>query len=165
MGFQTTHNGPIGQCFQFRHHWPILGPLGPPLGAPKRPLHEQVKPFWKPKIHVPGPNCIVPVVTTLTEHSGPNLVTLGHTMIFSWAKRPNLVLFGASKRLDLSKWGPLGATRGAPKVQKSVSDAYPGNIGHLDHYVVFVTPSTAVQDIRVGKIALLGPSRPPFDYP
>ena len=83
MGFQTTHNGPIGQCFRFRHNWPILGPLGPPLGAPKRPLHEQVKPFWKPKIHVPGPNCIVPVVTTLTEHSGPNLVTLGHTINFS----------------------------------------------------------------------------------
>ena len=34
----------------------------------------------------------------------------------------------------------------APKVQKSVSDAYPGNIGHLDHYVVFGTQSGAVQD-------------------
>ena len=109
-----------------------------------------------------GPKYIVPVVTTQTEHSGPNLVTLGHTMNFSWAKRPNLVLFGASKRLDLPKLGPLGATRGAPKVQKSVSDAYPGNIGHLDHYVVFGTQSGAVQDILMGKNCSLGAKQTPF---
>ena len=87
------------------------------------------------------------MVTTQTEHSGPNLVTLGHTMNFSWAKRPNLVLFGASKRLDLPK---------------SVSDAYPGNIGHLDHYVVFGTQSGAVQDIQMGKNCSVGAKQTPF---
>ena len=46
IGFQTPHNGPTGQCFQGRHHWPTFGLLGPPLGAPKRPLHEQIKPVW-----------------------------------------------------------------------------------------------------------------------
>ena len=40
---------------------------------------------------------------------------------------------------------------GAPKVPKSVSDAYPGNIGQLEHYVVFGTQSGAVQDIQMGK--------------
>ena len=109
-----------------------------------------------------GPKCIEPVVTTQTEHSGSNLFTLGQTMNFSWAKRPNLVLFKASKRHDLPKLGPLGATRGAQKVQKSVRDAYPDNIGHLDHYVVFGTPSTAVQDIRMGKNCSLGAKQTPF---
>ena len=49
----------------------------------------------------------------------------------------------------------------APKVQKSVSDAYPGNIGHLDHYVVFGTPSGAVQDIRKGKNFSVGAKQTP----
>ena len=101
------------------------------------------------------------MVTTQTEHSGPNLVTLGHTVSISWAKRPNLVLFGTSKRLDSPKNGPLGATRGAPKVQKWVSDAYPGNIGQLDHYVVFGIQSGVVQDIRMGKNCFLGAKQTP----
>ena len=103
-----------------------------------------------------------PVVTTQTEHSGPNPVTLGHTMNFSWAKRPNLVLFRASKRLDLPKTGPLGVTRGAPKVQQSVSDAYPGNIGQLDHYEVFGIQSGVVQDIGMGKLVAM---QTPVDHP
>ena len=102
------------------------------------------------------------MVTTQTEHSGPNMVTLCHTMNFSWAKRPNLVLFGASKRFDSPKKGPLGATRGAQKVQKWVSDAYPGNIGQLDHSVVFGIQSGAVQDIRMGKNCSVGAKQTPI---
>ena len=51
---------------------------------------------------------------------------------------------------------------GAPKVQQSVSDANPGNIGHLDHYVVFGTQSGAVQDIQMGKNCSLGAKQTPF---
>ena len=50
----------------------------------------------------------------------------------------------------------------SPKVQKSVSDAYPGNIGHLDHYVVFGTQSGAVQDIQMGKNCSLRGQADPF---
>ena len=53
----------------------------------------------------------------------------------------------------------------APKVQKSVSDAYPDNIGHLDHYVVFGTQSGAVQDIQMGKNCSLGAKQTPFWLP
>ena len=52
-------------------------------------------------------------------------------------------------------------SEGAPKVQKSVSDDYPGNIGQLDHYVVFGTPSIAVQDIRMGKNCSVGAKQNP----
>ena len=52
-GFQTPHNGPIGQCFQVRHHWPIYGPLGPPWWLPKGPfwanqaiLRSRTVPNW-----------------------------------------------------------------------------------------------------------------------
>ena len=101
------------------------------------------------------------MVTTQTEHSGPNLVTLGHTVNIPWAKRPNLVPFGASKQFDLPKKGPLGATRGAEKVQKWVSDAYSGNIGQLDHYVVFETQSGAVKDILMVKNCSVGAKQTP----
>ena len=93
------------------------------------------------------------------EHAGTNLVSLGHVMTFSGAKRQDLGLFGASERHDLPKNGSLGATRGAPKVLNWVIDAYPVNIGQLDHNVVFGSQSGAVRD---PKSVLRGSSRPPF---
>ena len=75
---------------------------------------------------------------------------------FSGAKGQDLGLFGASERLDLSTNGPLGAPRGAPKVLKWVIDAYPVNIGQLDHYVVFGSQSGAVQDFQLAKKCPMG---------
>ena len=47
-------------------------------------------------------------------------------------------ILGLKTACLLMKW-PFGIPRGAPKVQKWVSDTYPVNITHLDHYVVFGT--------------------------
>ena len=47
--------------------------------------------------------------------------------------------------------GPLGAPRRASKVWKWVGDAYPVNMGQLDHLVVFGTKSGAAQDFQRGK--------------
>ena len=38
----------------------------------------------------------------------------------------------------------------APKVQKWVRNAYPVNLGQLDHHVVFGTKSGAVKDFQRG---------------
>ena len=79
-------------------------------------------------------------------------------MIFPGAKRPDSGQFGASKRLDLLIWELLGG----PKVHKRVSDAYPVNLGQLNHYIVFGTKSGAVQDFQSGQnVPYRGQTDPP----
>ena len=53
-------------------------------------------------------------------------------------------------------FGHLGPPRRAPMGQIWVSHAYPVNIGHFDHYVVFGTKSNAVHTSRGAKSALEG---------
>ena len=84
---------------------------------------------------------------------------------FSGTKKPDLGLFVASKRLDLIiKW-PFGSSKGGPKLQLWISDAYPVNIGHLDHYVVFGTQSGLLQDFQKGKQCHMGVKQNPLDPP
>ena len=82
-----------------------------------------------------------------------------------WTKSGHFGPYGeyskASTQFDLPKKSPPGATRGAEKVQKWVSDAYPGNIGQLDHYVVFETQSGAVKDILMVKNCSVGAKQTP----
>ena len=61
-----------------------------------------------------------------------------------------LVFLGSQNEMIYSKNGLLRVPRRAPKVQKLVSDAYPVNIGHFDHYVVIETKSGAAQDFQRG---------------
>ena len=84
-------------------------------------------------------------------------------MIITGAKRPDLWLFGASKRPDSLINGPLGVPGGAPKAQIWVSDAYPVHIGQLGHYVEFGTKSGAVQDLQRGKKPTIGFMETPLD--
>ena len=62
-----------------------------------------------PKI-IYGPKFILPLVITQMEYSGKHLVTLGHLMAFTGAKRPDLGLFRASNRLGLLITWPFGST-------------------------------------------------------
>ena len=55
--------------------------------------------------------------------------------------------------------------KGTPKVQKWVIDTCFVNIGQLDHYVVFGTPSGAIQDIRMGKNCSVGAKQTPVWLP
>ena len=59
-------------------------------------------------------------------------------------------------------------SQGGPKIQKQVSDAYPANIGQLDHYVVTVwypiwchTRFTEREKVPYSK----GVKQTPFDHP
>ena len=70
---------------------------------------------------------------------------------------------GFQKDFICSYNGPLGTPKGAPKVRKWVSDAYPVNIGQLDHYVLFGTKSGAAQDFQRGKKCPIGVKQTPFD--
>ena len=58
-------------------------------------------------------------------------------MIYSEAERPDIKLFGAPIGFILlpkiAHWGP----QKGPKVQKWISDVYPGKIGQLEQYGVF----------------------------
>ena len=58
--------------------------------------------------------------------------------------------------------GPPGV---APKVWKWVSDAYPVNMGQLDHHVVFGIKFGAIQDFQRGKKCPIGVKQTPFDPP
>ena len=99
-------------------------------------------------------------------HFGLNLVTWGHLMTFSGAKRPDTGLIGASKGLVfahiLAFVEPLG---GAQKVLKWVSDAYLVIMGQLDPHVVFGTKSGAIQDFQRGKKCPIRVKQTPLDPP
>ena len=63
------------------------------LGAPKGIFYEHIKPFWNRRMSQ-DVICRIQiafllVVTTQMGHSGLNLVTWGHLMTFSGAKRPD----------------------------------------------------------------------------
>ena len=67
-------------------------------------------------------------------------------MTFSGTKK---VRFGTMWGLKRPNWlikRPFGIPFEALEVQKWTNDAYPANIGQLDHYVVFGTKSGAIQD-------------------
>ena len=71
-------------------------------------------------------------------------------------------LLGPQKDFICSYNGLLGTLRGTPKVWKWVSDAYPTNMGQLDHHVVFGTKSGAIQDFQRGKkVSYRGQADPP----
>ena len=53
----------------------------------------------------------------------------------------------------------------APKVQKLFSVAYLVNMGQLDHFMVFVTKSSVLQDFQRGKTCPIGVKQTPFDPP
>merc|ERR1712055_1003272 len=74
-------------------------------------------------------------------------------------------LLGPQKGFFCSYNGLLGTPRGTPKVWKWVSDAYPTNMGQLDHHVVFGTKSGAIQDFQRGKKCPIGVKQTPFDPP
>ena len=63
---------------------------------------------------------------------------------------------GSQKDFICSYNGPLGAHRRAPIGQKWVSNTYSVRIGQLDHYVVSVTKSDALQEIQRGKKCIIG---------
>ena len=74
-------------------------------------------------------------------------------------------LLGPQKAFICSYNGRLGTPWGAPKVWKWVSDAYPINMGQLDHHVVFGTTSGAIQDFQRGKKCHIGVEQTPLDSP
>ena len=71
-------------------------------------------------------------------------------------------ILGLKTACLLMKW-PFGIPRGAPKVQKWVSDTYCVNIGQFEHYVVFETKFGAVQDFQMGKHCPVGIKQTPLD--
>ena len=75
------------------------------------------------------------------------------------------IIWGLKKGVICPSNSFLRTRRGAPKVQKWVSDANPVNIGQLDHYVVFETKSGAVQDLWRGNKFPIGVKQPPLDPP
>ena len=85
-------------------------------------------------------------------HLVPKLATLGHLM----TKRGQKADFGTIGGPKGVCFGHLGPPRRAPMGQIWVSHAYPVNIGHFDHYVVFGTKSNAVHTSRGAKSALEG---------
>ena len=70
---------------------------------------------------------------------------------------------GFQRGIISSNYGLLEAPRGAPKVQKFVSGASPVIIEQLDHYVVFETTSSAVQDFQRGKTCSIWGKLNPLD--
>ena len=98
-------------------------------------------------------------------HFGLNLVTWGHLMTLLGAERPDTGLIGPQKGFICSYNGLLGTPRGTPKVWKWVSDAYPINMGQLDHHVVLGTKSGAIQDFQRGKMCPIGVKQTPLDPP
>ena len=74
-------------------------------------------------------------------------------------------LLGSQKGFICSYIGLLEAPRRAPKVLKWVSDVYPVNIGQLNHYVVFGTKYSALQDFQRGKTCPIGVKQTPLDPP
>ena len=61
------------------------------------------------------------------------------------------IIWGLKKGVICPSNSFLRTLRGAPKVQKWVSDANPVNIGELDHYVVFGTKSGVIQGFQRGQ--------------
>ena len=58
--------------------------------------------------------------------------------------------------------GPSGAPRGAPKVWKWVGDAYPVNMGQLDHHVGFLNQIWCHTRLLEGqKVPYRGQTDPP----
>ena len=76
--------------------------------------------------------------------------------LFRGRKARYMTLLKPQKGFICSYSGLLGIRRGTPKVWKWVSDAYPINMGQLDHHVVFGTKSGAIQDFQRGKKCPIG---------
>ena len=166
MEFQTPHNGPTGQCFLVRHHWPISGPLGPPWWLPDGPfwanrtvLRSRTAPSW----------AFWPMKTSSYGLKWPDLVQNAPS---GWSPQEQYILDPLNVFLGLSKVpkrafnGHLGAPRGGGGKRSKNGSVTPNqetlaswtNMWCLEpHLVPYKTSGRA-------KISLLGPSRPPFDY-
>ena len=141
----------------------------PPLGAPKRPLCKQIKPFWNPRR---SKKCMYRVQNAFYLWWPPRwsiLDQIGSIWAIQWP-------FQRRKGHIWDYWGlktacfahvnsPLGASREGPKVPKWVSDIYFVNIGHLDHHVVFGTKFGIVQDFQRGKKGPIWVQQNPLDLP